>query len=266
MQKFLSKIWIIGVLVVVFAGGFFSWQHWKLQKGEIGVSQIATGKIEIDYEKFEKTKGELPEGGHQPWLADPKLVASAEGPFYGFINKDFERVKESVVNTGSGIAKYEVPHRDKIYVITVIQPVVGQNKVWTIFEIQEKKTEDETANWQTYRNEEYGFEIKYPLEGMLYKEISEINFYKNPTYKGIKIGELRFGCSPYIYPNIDDKFLSLLKEFKEESGESMYPLSEVIKHDGKKYYFGFSIASHAVDIESCQLIFNQMLSTFRFLE
>jgi len=27
---------------------------------------------------------------------------------------------------------------------------------------EKPKIEEETANWKTYRNEEYGFEIKYP--------------------------------------------------------------------------------------------------------
>jgi hypothetical protein len=33
----------------------------------------------------------------------------------------------------------------------------------------EKVVEEETADWKTYRNEEYGFEIKYPEDWEIYQ-------------------------------------------------------------------------------------------------
>lgn len=128
---------------------------------------------------------------------------------------------------------------------------------------------NEVKELQTYRNEEFGFEINYPPKEMfLYDDISIINFYWDSRYKGIKFGELRFGCTPYIYPNIDDNFLSLLEKIEEETpyGVPPYPLSKIIKSDtGEIYFVGFSIASRAVDLRECRPVFNQILSTFRFV-
>ncbi len=51
-----------------------------------------------------------------------------------------------------------------------------------IIRIPEKVTEDEFADWLTYRNEEYGFEIRYPQDGSLYKEAKKINFSSSSIY------------------------------------------------------------------------------------
>lgn len=45
------------------------------------------------------------------------------------------------------------------------------------FTIKEEKV-DETTDWKTYRNEEYGFEIKYPNDWRFYEEEGMISFNK----------------------------------------------------------------------------------------
>jgi hypothetical protein len=43
--------------------------------------------------------------------------------------------------------------------------------------------EDPTANWQTFRNEEYGYEVKYPSDWELFDTFApfEVHFY-HPSY------------------------------------------------------------------------------------
>jgi hypothetical protein len=53
----------------------------------------------------------------------------------------------------------------KIWIIIIFASFVGGGiLIWQYSEIQntEKTLEDKTANWKTYRNDEYGFEVQYP--------------------------------------------------------------------------------------------------------
>ncbi len=59
----------------------------------------------------------------------------------------------------------------------------------------------DTSNWKTYRNEEYGFEVKYP-ESMFYpKEITDSNggLYVQLTQKGYLINDRNHSVSISIY-------------------------------------------------------------------
>ena len=65
--------------------------------------------------------------------------------------------------------------------------------------LPEKVVKDETLNWKTYRNEEYGFEIKYPKEF----SVSEKNW--NPEYIAWMVSLYPTGVdtlSPFNVPSV----------------------------------------------------------------
>jgi len=63
-----------------------------------------------------------------------------------------------------------------ILIVLILAVIVGGGILWCVKKQEvslpefpetkkpEKVVEDETADWETYRNEEYGFEIKYPKD------------------------------------------------------------------------------------------------------
>jgi len=66
-----------------------------------------------------------------------------------------------------------------IIIIVVCALLVGGIVVWQYLEMpeeeeeapEEKVSEDETADWETYRNEEYGFEFKYPNNWQIEQDV-----------------------------------------------------------------------------------------------
>ena len=61
--------------------------------------------------------------------------------------------------------------------------------------LPEKVVKDETADWKTYRNEEYGFEIKYPEDGILTTE-RRIDF-PSPSIH-FEIGNITVSTGKYL--------------------------------------------------------------------
>ena len=102
---------------------------------------IKTGKVEINYEKMAEWQKSVDEG-HQPWRLNSLMVLRAEMGSYGFNpDEDFKTLSYSDpdIQERLGEVSVEITHEGKAYIITLIQPIPGDGKIWTISEIEFKK-------------------------------------------------------------------------------------------------------------------------------
>jgi len=204
-----------------------------------------------------------------------------------------------------------------IGIITILVIIVGGFALWQRAEItkeenmplpeiqipEKKEIKDETAGlvpsevegWQTYRNEEYGFEVKYPEEWIVIKE--EKNDYpifyvlfgekkESEINKELQAGEIRRAAWLSLYENKEN--LSLydwtINKFGNPQEKDKGKLSEIKinNQNGFKYEFMsmgletdilFSEDKKVINIgtvldgcDDLETIFNQILSTFKFID
>jgi len=164
-----------------------------------------------------------------------------------------------------------------IYKYSQIPEVIGPIKI----KIQEKVEKDETVNWKTYRNEEYGYEIKYPLlwkspiEGWapgwtVGKSIDNnyciIDVLSLPASKGANEAEIANLLERgYIQTSLKMGGIDSIRLTRQPAGAG---LTEAVyfSYNGNNFRIGRN-RSPGDEIENeCINVFNRVLSTFRFLE
>jgi len=142
---------------------------------------------------------------------------------------------------------------------------------------EQEESKDETADWQTYRNEEYRFEIRYPKWWNIYELNGQILFQDTPLEDipnewfsiNTKNDEYDFSSYDFSKEEIVDKITG-----KEEINISnvngfrytFYPKSElyilrkyiILNYKGRGWILSYSGLSPGLE--------SQMLSTFKFLE
>ena len=159
---------------------------------------------------------------------------------------------------------------------------------------------DETANWQTYQNDEYGFELNYPKDwsvdegcqklGTLDSDSTRTCF-RNSFGEPKSTDEVVLLILKKKYSSIDDYLNAQLEAAKKELGEGKVSFSKEKIDKGYKVtakfpYSGDGSTASLTDIilmeqdqifilrqvypKECQLaqceVLNQILSTFKFIK
>jgi len=215
-----------------------------------------------------------------------------------------------------------------LLIVAVLAAVVGGGILWSLQQIPSsqpleikipEKVKDETANWKTYRNEEYGFEFKYPKDYNIREETVtdrltkirilspektvefgtnqyttnniriDINIYNNPN--SLQLNQWLGGISETDSgPTFDAKYRRVIS-INGIEGVQWYSgccggCEEDVYIRGDKIIYNFALeggtpgGSELCEGDVCkecdtccfsvsgevESIFNQMLSTFRFLE
>lgn len=160
-----------------------------------------------------------------------------------------------------------------------------------LYSFEEPKLKDETADWQIYRNEEYGFEIKYPedweisenklLAPMEIKNIRDegqakvspvVSFYRDKSKKYNSINE--------VYDEMDFNNSNWNREYiitKEINGINFYGYTWMHQSQGETllaiingdlFTIRFTVNETYYSLEEYYAYskFNKIVSTFRFID
>jgi len=99
-----------------------------------------------------------------------------------------------------------------------------------ILEEEEVVAEDETAGWKTYRNEEYGFKIKYPPLYQVSDELVRESFY---DYQISRIASFSYADSTMFKIYADNSSSNLISCLKSYDNKDLTQTKEI---NGNKFY------------------------------
>ncbi len=267
-------------------------------------SSVKIGKVTIDPKVTADLQASVDEG-HQPWRLSSGNVAAVDSSISGaegFVQEDGtlnSSVQIVSVDLIKGVAVYIIPSSDgKKYKVTVIQPVVGKNKIWVVSDIEYASIADMSPTLQTYTDTQYGFEIKYPKNLYPAKYQNDL-FVLNSTSLPLELGGavpdgvngkdfVTQGYTIYIDHEDDANLNIYLKDFPSkvktlndidsrkvyqffDSSEMKTPIIFIETSPASKNYLTVNYDYRCNDGKTCtqtevEKVFNQILSTFKFTE
>lgn len=121
---------------------------------------------------------------------------------------------------------------------------------------------DETADWKTYKNEEYGFEFKYPEERLVNPPIIAS---ETAQSGGMRFNEFDNGCSLVIFKGDQASGLNPFDESDLDVKQRQYLFGRKMDSGHDFYYIGMAAVSHAVDPDECEPLFNEIFTTLKFI-
>ena len=159
-------------------------------------------------------------------------------------------------------------------------------------QVSQQQETNETTDWQTYRNDEYGYTIEYP-EGWEMKtekyargfnlilehedrRHGQIGFYEGLIWPRYSIRVSFEGTAQISFEEIEDRYCDWAASYEQVSGvkavrckQAAAPggqLSVILMKDNTTWQFIYGYLS-SQELEEYYLpTFNQMLSTFKFID
>jgi len=180
-----------------------------------------------------------------------------------------------VAGIGITIIFLLLQYRDAVFDEIKLQSI--ENAYWT--KIIPRK--DELSGWKTYRNEEYGFEVKYPSDweyGLIYNAIwfgpKNLNLSTKAWVESGRFGICPQGCLgfglEFLEPTSNELVIGGLKAERTDYKTGTGTTISIIKFLENKLPNSWSFIDQGFNLffnsDEQANKFNQILSTFKFIE